>query len=200
MFNFGDVMAKGQGSDWRSGLALVSELFEGTSRQNPYMVTAKAYSQKLVETPFKQGWQWMIEVDEQPPDFEIYVKDIEYGGGSIDADVTAIGGGSIAKPVSANAGEVTMTVRDHGDGRVKKWFDTMLAKVKNPDGTVNLPKDYVFNLKIYNVLPTGEKILDETIRVFAVKCQISLNYEQHGEYISYPITLQKFSTIGNKAL
>lgn len=167
---------------------------------NPYMTKAKFYVKRLVETPFQQGWQWMIEVDDGPENFEIYVKDIEYGGGSIDADVTNVGAGSFGKPMSSNAGEVTMTVRDHIDGRVKAWFKKQLAKVKNPDGTVNLPKDYVFNIKVYSVTHDGEKILNDTMRVFAVKRSVSLSYESSAEFVSYPIILQKFSTIGNKAL
>lgn len=168
--------------------------------QNPYMTKAKFYVKRLVETPFQQGWQWMIEVDDGPDNFEIYVKDIEYGGGSMDADVTNIGGGSIGKPTSSNAGEVTMTVRDDAKRQVRNWFDKQLAKVKNKDGTVNLPKDYVFTMKVYLLDEDGKKTLSDTMRVFAVKCSVSLNYDSQGDFIAYPMTFQKFSTLGNKTL
>ncbi|GAL07949.1 phage protein [Photobacterium aphoticum] len=166
------------------------------------MEKAKSYASKIMATPFQQGWQWIIEVtgDNVPMDFEIYVKDLDFGLGSIDADVTNIGSGSIGKPTSSNAGEVTMTVRDHIDGRVLKWFQTQLAKVKHPNGTVGLPKDYVFTMTVWLVSDAAIKTPLTSMQVFAVKCDTTLSYESEGQFIAYPMTFQKFSTLGAKPL
>ncbi|UTM60412.1 hypothetical protein L4174_023805 (plasmid) [Photobacterium sp. CCB-ST2H9] len=194
IFNIGNTALHDALKDGRNALGFSSQPV------NPYMQQAKKYVKKLVETPFQQGWQWTIEADDSPDDFEIYVKDIDFSLGSIDADVTNVGSGSIGKVVSSSAGEVTMTVRDNQDGRVKKWFQKLLKKVKNDNGTVNLPKDYVFSLRVYSVNDAGDKTLYETIRVFAVKANINLTRDEPGNFISYPIIFQKFSTLGNKQL
>ncbi|MCG3884103.1 hypothetical protein I3271_05335 [Photobacterium leiognathi] len=178
---------------------LVDQAF-GNLKPNPYQKAAKQQLTKLMQTPFKQGWQWVLEADNTPPDFDIYVKDIDMGIGSVDADSQSIGSGAIAKPTSASAGEITMTVRDHQDGRVAKWFAMQLGKVRNEDGTVNLPKDYVFNVRLKAVDDQGNRHPWKEYRVFAQGISLTLNYESQSEFITYSITLQKFSTLGNKFL
>lgn len=175
--------------------ALGIEQYQST----PYQNISKQYLKKMIDTPFKQGWQWVLEADDTPPDFDIYVRDIDLGLGSIDVDVTNIGSGSISKPTSSQAGEITMTVRDHIDGRIERWFAAQLGKVKNHDGTVNLPKDYVFEIRLKSVDFNGKKHPWKKYRVWAVSNSTTLNYSAVGEYISYTITLQKFSTLGKKA-
>lgn len=171
-----------------------------SSKLTPYLRAAKRYIDKLMNTPFKQGWQWVIEADGTPPDFDIYVKDIDLGLGSIDADSTNIGSGSLSKPTSSNAGEITMTVRDHIDGRVARWFAKMLGKVKNKDGTVNLPINYVFNLRIFAMNEDGTKRKWKEYRVWAVSNSATLSYDSVNEHMTYTLTFQKFSSIGKKFL
>ncbi|MEC6832960.1 hypothetical protein VXS06_14430 [Photobacterium toruni] len=172
----------------------------GNFKPNAYQKISKQYLTKLMTTPFKQGWQWILEADNTPPDFDIYVKDIDMGMGSVDADSQNIGSGAIAKPTTASAGEITMTVRDHQDGRIAKWFATQIGKVRNKNGTVNLPKDYVFHVRLLSVDDDGNKSPWKEYRVFAQGINLTLNYESIGEFITYSITLQKFSTLGNKFL
>lgn len=166
-----------------------------------YYQQAKQAARQFMTTPFIQGWQWCIEADHAPFDFDIYVKDVDFGAGSIDADVFQIGAGSIAVPTFSSAGEVSLTVRDHGDLRVCKWFDKQMAKVKNKDGTLNLPKDYVFNLKVYTISEFGTKTLLSSMQVFALKKgNFALSREGANTFLSVPLTFQKFSTIGDKRL
>ncbi|WP_318491902.1 hypothetical protein [Photobacterium leiognathi] len=166
-----------------------------------YHQQAKQAARQLMNTPFIQGWQWCIEADDAPHDMDIYVKDIDFGDGSIDADVFQIGCGSIALPTFSSCGEVSMTVRDHSDLRVSKWFDRQLAKVKNKDGTINLPAQYVFNLKVFTTTENGQKTLLSSMQVFAQKKgNYSLTREGVNTFMSVPLTFQKFSSVGDKTL
>ena len=189
-------MAEGYVND---AFGIVDQLF---SRVKPtaYQKISKQYVSKMVTVPFRQGWQWTLEADGTPPDFDIYVKDIDMGIGSVDADTQNIGSGSIAKPTSAAVSEITMTVRDHEDGRIAKWFAKKLGKVRNKDGTVNLPCNYVFAVRLLSVDNDGKKHPWKEYRVFPTGINLALNYESQGEFISYAITLQKFSNLGNKFL
>ena len=172
----------------------------GTIKPTPYQKVCKQHIKKLVDTPFRQGWQWVVEADHTPPDFDIYIKDLDLGLGSVDADTQAIGSGAIAKPTTASAGEITMTIRDHQDGRVLKWFRDRLGQVRNQDGTVNLPVDYVFEIRVKMVDENGNISPWKKYRVFATGISTTLNYESQSEFINYSITLQKWSSVGNKFL
>lgn len=166
-----------------------------------YYQQAKQAARQFMSTPFLQGWQWCIEADGAPFDFDIYVKDIDFGAGSIDADVFQIGAGSISLPTFSSAGEVSMTVRDHEDLRVSKWFDRQLAKVKNVNGTVNLPSQYVFTIKVFTINEYGTKRLLSSMQVFAIKKgNYSLTREGANTFLSVPLTFQKFMTVGTKRL
>ena len=166
-----------------------------------YYQQAKQSARQFMSTPFIQGWQWCIEADNAPFDFDIYVKDVDFGAGSVDADVFQIGSGSIALPTFSSAGEVNLTVRDHSDLRICKWFDRQIAKVRNNDGTINLPSDYVFNLKVYTISEFGTKTLLSSMQVFAIKKgNFALSREGANTFLSVPLTFQKFSTIGSKQL
>lgn len=163
----------------------------------PYQTVAKQYLNKMMKTPFRQGWQWIIEADDAPEEFEIYAKDVSLGLGSIDPLILKIGGGSIAIADTSSVGEITLTVRDHQDGRVEKWFSRKLGSVKNKDGTVNLPKDYIFELRLYLVSESGVKELWRSYKVWAAKNNIDLGYEKKDEFMAYSLTFQKFKSLGS---
>lgn len=168
---------------------------------SPYYRAARNYAGKLVNTPFLMGWQWAITADDAPDDFDIFVKDVDFGDGSIDYDTFQLGSGSQSYPTFSNVSEITMTVRDTPALAVSKWFDAQLAKVKNKDGSVNLPKDYVFNLTVYILSEDLEKIELASFKVSAAKKgNYTLTREGVNEFISYPLTFQKFSSVGGKNL
>ncbi len=77
---------------------------------------------QLVQTPFQQGWQFRVEIDGQPSDLDIYVKEVTYGGLTIEYEAKQIGSQTLNAPVNKTAGLVTLIVRDHEDGRVAEFF------------------------------------------------------------------------------
>lgn len=173
------------------------------AKSNPYMKAAKKAMTDFMAKPWQQGWQWRVEIEasDAPVDFDIYIKDLDYGEGSIDVDTFQVGSGSIAYPTFSSAGEITMTVRDDENGTARKWFDSCLSKVKNKDGTLNIPAQYVFKIKIYDLDSNGKKTLRETYQVFPTKKgNVSQSRENGNVILSYPIIFQKFMSVGNKVL
>ncbi|UTZ44600.1 hypothetical protein [Vibrio campbellii] len=168
---------------------------------NPYMRMAKKAVKDFFNKPWQQGWQWRVEIEapEAPEDFDLYVKDIDYGEGSIDVDTFSIGSGSIAYPTFSSVSEITMTVRDDEQGTMRKFFEARLAKVKNKDGTLNLPIDYIFKIHIFDLDSDGNKRLRATYQVFPTKKgNVTQSRENGNVILSYPIIFQKFMSVGNK--
>ncbi|WP_432773942.1 hypothetical protein [Vibrio parahaemolyticus] len=170
---------------------------------NPYMQLAKKATRDFMNKPWQQGWQWAIEIEssDAPTDFDIYVKDLDYGEGSIDADTFQVGSGEIAIPTRSSAGEITMTVRDDQSGTIRKWFEGRLAKVKNKDGTLNIPVEYVFKIKVFDLDDDGNRKLRNTYQVFPTKKgNVTFSRENGNSIQSFPLIFQKFMSVGNKVL
>ncbi|WP_413113442.1 hypothetical protein [Thaumasiovibrio sp. DFM-14] len=199
----------------------VTDKIFGSTDDNPYVQKAKMAIAMSVHTQFIQGWQWSVELtaldatDNCPIEvpgmselmMELYAKDIAFGGGNVESDSIKIGSGEITRPTHKTAGEVSMTLRDDRFHSIQKWFQALQARTVNQDGTVNLPKDYVLNMKVFShfddVLdpdPDKQK-MEKTLwfewQVFATKLgDYSLSYEQGNTFVSFPLTFQKFSTVG----
>lgn len=165
---------------------------------NPYMKKARQVARQFMTTAWKQGWQWSITTSDKsaPANIDMYVKDIDYGDGSVDVDVKQIGSGSIALPTFSNAGEVTMTVRDDELNTVSDWISSRVAKVRNKNGTVNLPIDYVMTLYVHSLDGDGNVISTKPIQGYFIKMGNKNHTKEGGNTIeSYPVIFQKFSTV-----
>lgn len=173
----------------------------GSSVASPYMRTAKKVVSDYFSMPWLHGWQWAIEFTGAgvPDNADIYVKDVSFGAGSIDADVKAIGAGGIALPTTSSAGEITMTVRDVQSLAMNKWFDERLALVKNQDGTINIPSEYVFEIHLYTIAEDGTKTLYKSYQVYPTKKgDVTWSREDINTVASFPLVFQKFSSVGKK--
>lgn len=162
-----------------------------------------AYGKNIVAAAMRiryaQGWQWTVEVDGLNG-FDMFVKDITYSHGSIETESKIIGSVEFNKPTHVTAGPVTMTVRDDEEGKVMKWFMERKAKVTNRDGTINLPPSYLMNVRLYRVTQDGGVDLESEMRVFPTQLgEVTRSRDQVSEFLSYPITFQKYTSAGNGA-
>lgn len=174
---------------------------KGASESSPYIQRAKKSLSAYLAMPWLQGWQWAIEIKAAgaPQDFDIYVKDVSFGAGSIDADVKVVGSGGFALPTTASVGEITMTVRDSEKLTVNQWIDERLALVKNEDGTINIPKDYLFEMRLFMLTSEGEKLPYKSYQVYPTKRgDVTWSREEVNTVASFPLVFQKFSTVGKK--
>ncbi|EGB7358961.1 phage tail protein [Escherichia coli] len=160
-----------------------------------------AYGKNVVATAMRiryaQGWQWTVDVDGLSG-FDMFVKDITYSSGNIETESKIIGSVEFNKPTHVTAGPVTMTVRDTEDGKIMNWFKERRDRVTNSDGTLNLPPDYLMNIRLYRVTQEGGKELEEEMRVFPTQIgEISRSRDQVSEFLSYPITFQRYTSAGS---
>lgn len=152
----------------------------------------KLTAKKLVHTPFRQGWQFRVEPEDAPDDFDIYVKDITYGPIEIETEQDKVGGVTMTWPVAAAPVTATLTVRDHEDRRVSKWFSGRVAKMANADGTFNLPSDYVLKVRRYSLLSDdSEEETDEWKMIPTTLGEISESRDNSG-HLEFPLVLIQF--------
>lgn len=178
-----------------------SKVSSSNSGPSPYMKSAKKAVSNYLAKPWLQGWQWAIEIGapDAPSGVDIYVKDVSFGAGSVDSDTKIIGAGGIALPTTSSVGEITMTVRDEDSLVMNEWFDKRLALVKNTDGTLNLPAEYVFDIRMFTIGSDGSKKLLKSYQVFpAKKGDITWSREDINTVASFPLVFQKFSSVGKK--
>lgn len=171
----------------------------GSTSKTGLMARLRRISHQLVTTPFQAGWQYRVEVDGQPSDLDIYVKDITYGAFSIEYEAKEIGTQSIHNPTHKTAGLVTLTVRDNQDARVEAFFTKAAKKVVNPDGTVNLPHEYLLGMRLYYLSEDGSEKLAHEWEVAPAECgEITRSRSSLNEFVSFPISFQKYKSFGKK--
>lgn len=150
---------------------------------------------QVLHTPFREPWQFRIEPEGYPDkDFDIYIKDITYGSTEIETEPENIGIQVLTFPNRAQPVTISLTMRDHEDRRVSKWFNSRVAKMINGDGTVNLPLDYVLTIRRFSLLHHGEQKETETDAWEVIPTQLGdVTEARDGEgLLEFPITFIKF--------
>lgn len=181
-----------------SSVATSNPAAAGTSQTGLFARHRRTVRQ-LVETPFQQGWQFRIEIEGQPSDFDVYVKDVTYGSFTIEYEATQVGTNTINSPLHKSASTVTMTVRDHQDGRVETFFTKLSKKVINEDGTINLPANYLVKMRLYLLSDDGAERLNKEWEVSVAECgEITRSRSALNEFVSFPVVLQKYRAMSAK--
>ncbi len=155
----------------------------------------KMLVKRLVAMDLKQSWQFRLEIDEQPADFDLFVKDITYGPTELENEPLKVGGRTLTYPVGVAPVRLSMTVREHQDERVSKWFDEWVKKVINADGTFNLPygeNGYVKKVKRYTIDKNDSEALSDTWEMYPVqRGDVTENRDEAG-FLEFPITFIQF--------
>lgn len=152
---------------------------------------------RLVHTEFQEQWQFRLEIEGEPADFDLYVKDISYGPSDVKTEEDECGSISMTWPTGINPVKISATVRDNVDQRVSRFFDAWCRKAAHPDGTVGLPygaDGYVRKVKKYIVTDDGEQ-LEGVWEMFAVtRGDISQSRDTLSEFLEFPVVMVQLST------
>ena len=147
---------------------------------------------------YQRDFMWKMEIDGQPSDLNLFSNQISYGKGSIESKSINIRTGDINMPEKRTAGEVTAVFEDEDTGRISEFITSLQRKIFNPDGTGNLPIEYLFRLKIYRLMNNGEWRLDKKWMVY-----VEDNNDYTGDNASvtengtFNVTFKKYKSIGN---
>jgi hypothetical protein len=152
---------------------------------------------EAVHKNFRESWQFKFEIPEAPRDFDFYVKDVSYGPIEIETDPEKIGASTltITWPTGAAPVQLSMTMRDHEDGRIKKWFESLVAKVIFDDGTVGCPADYCFDVERFTALKGGDSILSDTWTMYPNQLGDVTESRDEPGFCEFPITFVQFKSL-----
>lgn len=155
-------------------------------------------AKKLGKTEFQAGWLFRLEFVGVPMDFDFFVKDVSYGVFTIATDEDQCGGATFVWPTGVQACRISVTVRDHVDGRVREALLRWRDEVIHPDGTVGLPfgdKGYVRRVRIFNLRDGGQETLESEREMYPEQVGETSRSREQGEWQEIPVTFVQFSTL-----
>lgn len=157
----------------------------------------KILAHKAVHTAYRMNCLFRVDIDGMPEDMPLFVKDISYGKGTITSDEKDVGTGSFNTPSKKNAGSVSMTCFDDEEGIISDFIGSLQDLIFNDDGTINLPIDYLFKLRIYHVRYDLSERLEYEADVY---CEENTDYSGDVEAVNergtFSVTFKKFRSIG----
>lgn len=155
----------------------------------------KAALKRAVRKDFRQSWQFRLEVESEPHDFDLFVKDITYGPLELTTEAAEYGGQVVTWPKGRAPVELSMTLRDDESEIVAKWFDAWALKVVNLDGTVNLQGEYVRKVKRYHIaMDHRSEEVRETWTMYPVRRGDVVYSYENGGHLEFQATFVQFRT------
>lgn len=152
---------------------------------------------KRSKIKFRTDCLWRLEIDNQPEGLELYAQEVSYGKGTIDSESIEVRTGMFNLPSKKTAGSVTVVFEDDEDGLIDAYIGSLQNKIFNEDGTMNLPRDYVFKMRIFRIMSSGDERLDAEWSVY-----VEENSDHKGdnkavsENGTFSVTFKKFKSIG----
>lgn len=164
---------------------------------NPLLNLQKKHVEQAVNTNFRKNYLRRLEIDGQPELFDIFVKDISYGKGTIESETIDIANGQVNKPHKRTAGSVTVVFLDDEYGTISDFISSLQNRIFNSDGTQNLPVDYLFSLRIYRVTESAEEYLEKEWQVYVEENNdYSGDNESTTENGTFSVTFKKYKSFG----
>lgn len=155
-------------------------------------------NKKLVQTEFVHEWDFRLEIEGQPADFDLYIKDISYSGFEIGTDEEKYGIATYTWPTTDQPVRVSFTARDNYDLRIATFITRWAEQVKNNNGTVNLPfgiSGYTKKMTIYNIKTSGEEIPLYNLLGYPIQYGDCTRSHENCAFMEMPVTLVSFSTM-----
>lgn len=152
----------------------------------------QSISKRMVETSFRMPWQFRIEMDEAPADFDLFAKSISQAPMTIETTAFMAGAKQVNFPTGTVAATIAMTCYDHEDERMYKWMEGRIKKVVNKDGTWNLPASYLINCKIFRVLGDGSEEVRQKLKLVPLALGEITESLDAKEMIEFPLTFVEF--------
>lgn len=155
--------------------------------------TMKGISKRMAATDYRMPWQFRIEMDEAPKDFDLLVKSISQAPITIETTPFMAGGKTINMPTGVAGVSLALTCYDTEKEEMYKWMEKRLGLVKNKDGTWNLPIDYLINCKIYRVFGDKEEELRQKMKLIPLVIGDITESLDAKELLEFPLTFVEFS-------
>lgn len=160
---------------------------------DPNIGALRALNKRLVQTPFREGWEYRVEVEKAPVDWDLFCKEIVQTPIELEVATQRVGAHYLSYLNGAQPVSLTLTMRDHVDGRIYDWFEAWCGEVVSPKGTWGLPIDYLRTVKIHARKHDGSEYLRQKLRVQPLSLgELTESVEPSGSLLEFPITLIEF--------
>ena len=162
---------------------------------------------RIAKIQFEQSWQFSMHIESTnktqteitlPKNFDLFIKDISFGATEVTTETAKVGATVFTQPQSAEPVVLAMTVRDTHEKIVANWFDSLVGRVVNPDGTLNVPFDYLVDVTIYSRNPdTGEEIEMHKWTMIPLKRDTkTYDLTANTGFVETPISLTQYRSLG----
>ncbi|MGP9633789.1 hypothetical protein ACT3R7_12050 [Halomonas sp. AOP43-A1-21] len=164
-----------------------------TGGADPNLAAMRSISKQMVQTQFKEGWQFRVEIEGAPSDWDLYCKELSQTPVELEVKAKRVGAHYLSYYSGSQPIAVALTMRDNEDGRIFKWWQEWMDTVIYPDGTWGLPIEYLRTCKIYDRLRDGSESLRQELRVQPLTMgELTESVERSGGLLEFPLTLVEF--------
>lgn len=153
-------------------------------------------SKRMVETEYRLPWQFRLEIEEAPQNFDILVKEISQEPFTIQTDAFNIGAIPFNIPKTSEPVTLTATCYETEDESIYRWFESRVGKVVNSDGTFNHPAEYLLKCKIYRRMKDGSEVLRQNMLMIPTKLGSLTESLDSKENLEFPLTFMEFRSGG----
>ncbi|MCG7545434.1 hypothetical protein MHM93_14730 [Pseudoalteromonas sp. MM17-2] len=162
----------------------------------------RSFYEKLQSVLFLGRWEFRAEIEIPPghikkglkvPDMAIYMRTFSHGGYTIEYESRKAGSAHFNSVVSKSASSVRFEVRDDNQGTIENFLHELKDSVINKDGTVNLPPEYLFKIKLYRPTSSGEERLAHEWNVSAEEVgSLDSDHSSVNEFLSFEVAFKKY--------
>ena len=163
----------------------------------------RTINRRLVRTEFLLEWNFRLNIQGAPKDFDFYIKDITYGLLDVATDEARVGAAAYIWPQGKNALRVSFTIRDNRDGHIQSFFKDWIGMAFPRDGTVNTPYKctktgqlgYLKDVSLYELDALGKASKYWTYKMYPTNVGEATRSRENGQFLEIPVTLTEFSSI-----
>ncbi len=162
-----------------------------------FMKLQKQAVLESMDVEFRMDCNFRVEIDGQPSNLKLFVKDIAYGKGTITSESIEVGSAEFNRPSKKNAGSITLTFYDNAKGEVSDFIKSLQGKIFDDKGLLNLPVDYLFNVRAYRILEDTSEVLEFESTVYCEENNdYKLSVDAVGERGTFNATFKKYCSMG----
>lgn len=164
---------------------------------NEDFAARRSVVRRMIETPFRHPFEFVLEIDGQPPNFDVYIKDLSYGPIEIETGQVKVGGITINVTEGTGLVTLSMTTRDDKKGTIRNWFAKWASAVYNSDGTWNLPVKYLREARKYELDKSRRGRLAETWKLMPTQLgDIEETTDGGASLFTFPLTMMQYRSLG----
>lgn len=160
---------------------------------DPNLGAMKSMSKRLIKAEMREPWQFRLEIEGAPGDWDLYCKEVTHTPIELEPDAKRVGAFYLNYLNGRQSVTLSTTVRDSEGGEVYQWFKSWVKQVVHEDGTWGVPADYLRTAKLYNRNRDGSETLRDEWRVQPIMVgEMSETVERGGNLLEFPLSMMEF--------